>query len=241
MKRRSLFSIATAFAVVVLAAITFAVRRYSKAKPIPAARHIHQHLPPSEWEPTSSLSTAYILREHDSLASIATQRYGNQRYFEVIKVYNRIENADTIPQGTTVRVPDISTILAEEGFTKVAAPEMEMILCSRAKFERVKDQLSELRNHIALRERVSLPPNVKQELLEAADDLQQATESLKRARPGVSAAPTKMIGQLESVMQIVRELADGSNDGYGYDIDIVQQRYALGLTNGIIWSREGFK
>ena len=241
MKRSSLFFIAIAFAVVILAAVTFAIRRHSKPKPTLTARHIHQHLPPSEWEPASSLGTAYSLREHDSLASIARQRYGNKRYFEVIKVYNQIENPETIPKGTTVRVPDISTILTEEGFTKVAAPEMEMILCSRAKFERVKDQLSELRNHVELGERVSLPPNVKQELLEAADDLQQATESLKRARPGVGAAPTKMIGQLESVMQIISELADGSNDGYGYDIDIVQQRYALGLTNGIIWARDGFK
>jgi hypothetical protein len=241
MKRSSLFFIAIGFAVVIVAAVTFAIRRHSKPKPTLVARHIHQHLSPSEWEPASSLSIAYSLREHDSLASIATQRYGNQRYYEVIQVYNQIEDANMVSKGTTVRIPDISTMLIEAGFTKVAAPEMEMILCSRAKFERVKNQLSDLQNQVALRERVSLPPNVKQELLEAADDLQQATESLKRARPGVGAAPTKMIGQLETVMHIIRNLAEGSNDGSGYDIDIVQQRYALGLTNGIVWAREGFK
>lgn len=187
------------------------------------------------------MGAVYILQEHDSLASIAARRYGHENYFEVIKLYNHLEDAAVVAKGATVKLPDISTILAEEGFTRVAAPEMEMILCSRAKYERLKQQLTELRINVAPKQRVPLPPNVKQELLEAADDLQQATESLKRARPGVSAAPAKMIGQLESVMRIIRDLAAGSHDGYGYDIDMVQQHYALGLTNGIIWAREGFK
>jgi hypothetical protein len=53
--------------------------------------------------------------------------------------------------------------------------------------------------------------------------------------------PVKMIGQLETAMRGIRELAKGSNDGYGYDIDLVQQRYALGVTYGIICAREGFQ
>jgi hypothetical protein len=30
-------------------------------------------------------------------------------------------------------------------------------------------------------------------------------------------------------------------DSYGYDIDMVQQRFALALTYSIIWARDGFK
>ena len=240
MKRTYLFLIAAPIAAVMIAGVTFAIRR-QRAKPIQAARHIHQHLPPSQWEPASSLGAVYILRERDSLASIAARRYGHEDYSEVIKLYNHIEDAAVVAKGASVKLPDISTILAEEGFNTVAAPEMEMILCSRAKYERVKQQLSELRINVAPGQRVPLTPNVKQGLLEAVDDLQQATESLKRTRPGVSAAPTKMIGQLESAMRIIRDLASGSHDDYGYDIDMVQQHYALALTNGIIWAREGFK
>jgi hypothetical protein len=240
MKRRYLFLTATAIAVVIIAGVSFAIRR-QRAKPIQAARHIHQHLPRSEWEPASSVGAVYTLRERDSLATIAARRYGHEDYYAVIKLYNHIEDAAVVARGVEVKLPDISTILTEEGFTKVAAPEMEMILCSRAKYEKLKQQLSELRINVPPGQRVSLPANVKQELLEAVDDLQQSSESLKRARPGVSAAPTKMIGQLESTMRIIKALAGGSFDGYGYDIDMVQQHYALGLTNGIIWAREGFK
>jgi hypothetical protein len=49
-----------------------------------------------------------------------------------------------------------------------------------------------------------------------------------------------MIGQLETAMRGMRELAEGSIDDNGYAIDLVQQRYSLGLANGIIWAREGF-
>jgi hypothetical protein len=50
-----------------------------------------------------------------------------------------------------------------------------------------------------------------------------------------------MIGQLEQCMQLMRELALGHLDPYGYDIDVVQQRYALALAYAIIWARAGFK
>ena len=30
-------------------------------------------------------------------------------------------------------------------------------------------------------------------------------------------------------------------DSYGYDIDMVQQRFALALTYAIMWARDGFK
>ena len=72
---------------------------------------------------------------------------------------------------------------------------MALILCSRAKYDKVVDQLWSLR-----RQNTQLSEDVKRELLEAADDLQQATEGLKVIRPEVSGAPTKMIGQLEQAM-----------------------------------------
>ena len=83
---------------------------------------------------------------------------------------------------------------------------------------------------------------VRRELLEAADDLQQATESLKQPRSGVTAMPRHMIDQLEQNTFGISELAEGEHsDPNGYDIDIVQQRYALAIAYAIIWAREGFK
>jgi hypothetical protein len=78
--------------------------------------------------------------------------------------------------------------------------------------------------------------------LEAADDLQQVTESLRTLRPGMNAVPQRMIGQLEQCRERIRVFTDtGQFDSYSYDIDMVQQRYALALTYAIIWARNGFK
>ena len=207
----------------------------------PARRYPHEHLRPSEWESAVNLAAdSHTLREGDTLASVAALRYGHRNYYRVIKLYNHIEDEGRVEAGATVRLPDISTILAEEGFTKVAAAETELILCSRAKYDRVEGQLRALRRE-AGSGRYTVPEGVKRALLEAADDLELACAGLKSSKPEVTKAPGSMVGQLEENVAGMRALAEGSNDGYGYDIDLVRQRYALALTYAVIWTREGFR
>jgi hypothetical protein len=204
-------------------------------------RYPHEHLHTSEWEPKNKLDTvAYTLHKDDTLANVAKLRYGHRNYYRVIKLYNHIEDEGHIKADDKLRLPDMSVILTEEGLTRVAATEVGLILCSRAKYDKVVDRLWALR--IQTDGTYVLPERIKQELLEAADDLEQATESLKSIKPGVSGVPVSMIGQLEQSMTGMRALAEGEHsDPNGYDIDIVQQRYALALTYAIIWAREGFK
>jgi len=202
-----------------------------------AKRYPHEHLQTSALEPHAKLHTVeYKLPSGETLANVARQRYGHQNYYRVIKLYNHLGDEAQVAADDSLRLPDISVILAEEGLNKVAAQDMALILCSRAKYDTVVDQLWALR-----RQNNQLPEGVKRELLEAADDLQQATESLKQAKPGVSGAPAKLIRQLEQAMDGMKYLAEGQFDSYGYDIDMVQQRYALALTYAIIWARDGFK
>jgi hypothetical protein len=204
-------------------------------------RYPHEHLQTSALEPNDRLHTAeYTLRNGETLAEVARLRYGHQHYSRVIKLYNRLEDEQRIPAGYQLRLPDISVIVAEEGLTKVAAREVALILCARAKYDRVVKQLWALRIE---RTNTSQPPeDVRRELLEAADDLQQATENLKQTRPGITAVPRHMISQLEQNTTAIRALAEGEHsDPNGYDIDMVQQRFTLALAYAIIWAREGFK
>jgi len=206
----------------------------------PAKRYPHEHLPSSDWEPKARLGAYdHILHKGETLASIAKLRYGHEKYAGVIKLYNHIEDELHIEEGTVLRLPDMSAILADEGLTQVAAREVELLLCSRAKYDRVVDKVWALRqqdSHVA-------PDDIKRELLEAADDLQEATERLRANREGVSRAPASMIGQLEGSMHGMRELTrdDENPDPNSYDIDIVQQRYGLAFSYAIIWARDGFK
>jgi len=134
----------------------------------------------------------------------------------------------------------VSAILAEEGVSKVIPDEVILILCARAKYDKVVGQLWDLRSEAG--DGYLVPEDIKHELLEAADDLQQATKSLRLPKAGVSAVPVSMIGQLEQSMELIKLLAEGGHaDPNGYDIDIVQQRFALTVTYAIIWARNGFK
>jgi hypothetical protein len=208
-----------------------------KRETVQQSKHYpHEHLQASAFEPLAKLQTVeYKLREGETLANVARLRYGHQNYYRVIKVYNHIEDETQVAPNLNLRLPDISVILADEGLTKVVPQEVNLILCARAKYDKIVAQLWALP-----RGTKSIPENLKQELFEAADDLQQAIESLKVIKPGVSAVPLRTLGQLEQCMEGMRGLTE-QLDSYGYDIDIVQQRFALALAYAIIWARDGFK
>ena len=199
-------------------------------------RYPHEHLPASAFEPLAKLNTnEYKLSEGETLANVARLRYGHQNYYRIIKVYNHIDDETQVAANSTLRLPDISAILAEEGLTKVVPQEVNLILCSRAKYDKIVARLWDLS-----RNNQSIPEDLKLALLEAADDLQQATEGLKTIRPEVTALPLRTIRQLEQCMWGMRGLTERF-DSYGYDIDMVQQQFALALTYVIIWARDGYK
>ena len=225
----------TSFALCLLVAGGLILFRQKRAIPRPEVkRYPHEHLQTSALEPRAELHTIdYKLPNGETLSGVAKLRYGHRNYYRVIKVYNHLEDEAQVAADSPLRLPDMSAILAEEGVTKVAAQEVTLILCSRAKYDKVVDQLWTHRGQLS--------EDIKRELREAADDLQQATESLKQTKPGVSGVPVKTIGQLEQAMFGMQDLANGYFDRNGYDIDMVQQRYALALTYAIIWAREGFK
>ena len=206
-----------------------------------ARRYPHVHVSRAEYEAGAKLNAhSYTLSEGDTLERIATLRYDHRYYDRIIKLSNHIEDENNVKAGTRLRLPDLMDVLTEGGFTKVAPSESELILCSRAKYEKVKDQLWALRRE-AKRDRVIVPEDKRLALLEAASDLEEAVDGLKANKPGVTQAPRSMIGQLEQNAMSLRELAEGANDGYGYALDVVEQRFALALSYGLLWAREGFK
>lgn len=221
----------------------FLLYRHSVKKPTlqPIQHYPHQHLSRNEYETGANVAEiTYTLKVGDTLANVARLRYGHRNYSDVIKLYNHIEDERNIVSGKNLKLPNLIDILTEEGFTQVASAEAELILCARAKYEKVKDQLRGLRNGIGS-ERVIVPEDLKLALLEAADDLDEAVIKLKANKPGVTQIPKSLIGQLKQNAEGVRALADGYSDENNYDIDIVQQRYALALSYAIIWAREGFR
>jgi len=239
LSRKPLFIIGFALCFLVCAGIIVLRKKTAPAQP-ESKPYPHEHLQTSALEPLAKLHTVdYKVQNGETLAGIAKLRYGHQHYYRIIELYNHLENEGEVAADYPLRLPDMSVILAEEGLNKVAAPEVTLILCSRAKYDNVVDQLWARHQSTAKNQ---LSEDVKRQLLEAADDLQQAIASLKLAKPGVSGVPAHMIEQLEENMNGMQALAeDKHSDPEGYDIDMIQQRFAFALTYAIIWARDGFK
>lgn len=204
-------------------------------------RYPHVHVPRADYEAGPELNAlSYTMDKGDTLERLATLRYDHPYYHRIIKLSNDIKDENNIEVGTHLRLPNLVDLLIESGFSEAAPSETELILCSRAKYKKVKSELWALRRD-ATGKGVIVPEDKRLALLEAASDLEEAIDRLKADKPGVSQAPRMMIGQLEKNAASLRELAEGANDGYGYDLDMVEQRYALALSYGIIWAREGFE
>src|SRR5919205_421623 len=122
-------------------------------------RYPHEHLRASALEPRAELHTIdYKLPSGETLNGVAKLRYGHRNYYRIIKLYNHLEDEAQVAADYKLRLPDISAILAEEGLTKVAPEAVTLILCARAKYDRVVDQLWAHQ----------LSEDTKRELLEAA-------------------------------------------------------------------------
>ena len=74
-----------------------------------------------------------------------------------------------------------------------------------------------------------MPDEIRQLLTEAADELDKAVAGFEKPRVVGGAKPSSTIGQLRAVSSNLRELSQGTNDGYGYDLDLVHQQLGLAL------------
>jgi len=125
------------------------------------------------------------------------------------------------------------------------------ILLAREKYRRVKHFLmhSRTRWFREHRERRWPPPvpvseDMKKLLGEIRAYLQKAIEGFGIKKNGVVKIPEKLIGQLiqaDGLLSVIERGGNIEGSGYGYDVDMVDQRMGLALKYSLIWAREGFK
>src|SRR5688500_12176635 len=98
---------------------------FQSPKPYP-----HINAPRSEYAAGAKLSSySHKLNEGDTLERVATLRYGHRYYGRLIELSNRIEDVNNVKVGRQLRLPNLIDLLTEEGFTKAAPAEAELILC----------------------------------------------------------------------------------------------------------------
>lgn len=183
----------------------------------------------------------YTLKQGDTLWDISRARYGNRHYSAIVMTHNNISDPSSLTTGTAIKLPDLDILMEQEGVNRMAKEEMELILSANTLFLSSKSVLVEARRGKRGEQPLKIPNATSESLVLAADKIDQAIKNLSNGSVEGREAPKSLILQLSKIPDELRKLANGSNDGYGYDLDMVQQRMVRAINNSIHWSREGFQ
>lgn len=167
------------------------------------------------------------------LGDVAHKYYGNKAYYLPLTKYNKLKDGYYLKKKTQIHIPSFSQMVKDTrlGIDSSVHKEIDLILQARELYLKHERELRDLRKG---REPVILPKNIKKDLEKATNLIDEAILLLKKTNK----PPKKMIGQLNSVALNLKRLSKGSNDGYGYDLDMVHQRLAHAFKNGMVWSRK---
>jgi hypothetical protein len=192
--------------------------------------------------PAKTLDTrpTYTIGRSLTLWRIGELRYGSGQYADLIMLHNNLKDAAQLPIGRVIKTPELKAILVEEKLCPLMEEEVDSLLAARAAYLSVENLLQDA-HRAAGRGTMTLPPEVKEKLLEAAQDADHAAAGFSQQKPGVVAIPAKAVAQMKSFADALRKLASGKCNESGGDIDLVHQHLARALANAILWARNGYK
>ena len=193
-----------------------------------------------ESEPTTPVQETYLVQPGDTLQALAKEHYGNEHYDELLMLHNNLAEPEDLVAGTRIDIPDFKGLVEGEEISKIFEPELALLFGVREKYLGIEARLWEIRRNVG-RGRIDLPVELSSTLDVCSADVGKALEGFSEIREGVVYEPRGLLSQLRMLRDNLANLATGSNDGYGYDLDMVHQRLSIALTYGIVWSRHGFR
>ena len=184
----------------------------------------------------------HIFKKGETLWNLSRKYYGNRHYSSILTIYNKVD-VHNIEPGTKLKIPSLSIMLKdpEFGLYPILEKEIEKILEARELFMKHEKTLWELRKDTDRTVLLEIPRNVKNDITTAIHLIDETVVVLKVPKSDSIKVPKKMIGQLRSISTNLKNLSNGKQDGYGYDIDMVHQRLIHTILNGSTWSENNSK
>lgn len=178
------------------------------------------------------------MKEGSTLASVATATYGHPKFAAFLARLNGIANADHIASWTVLKTPSLPGALRNAGLAPRYQNTIDSLAKAWADFQAASSAYQKAREASGITSgKFPIPAEISTTLNATADAVDAAAKALSLPLSGHQ-APQKTIGQLTQCSSQLRGLATGAVDGYGYDHDMVGQRFALAFTDLLVWAQE---
>jgi hypothetical protein len=149
----------------------------------------------------------HVIQKGDTLERLAERRYGNRHMAGAVQRFNKIENPRKLRAGSEVVLPEVETMVAPGSDAGKRA-----MLDAKAHFDRVFKTLWAMRaSERSVLSAESMPQDIRKDLLAAAKVIEDMP---------------KRSGQMKTALRLLKAMAAGRFDEYGYDLDDVNRRFA---------------
>jgi len=185
--------------------------------------------------PPASLSV--IVDRGANLGTIAANAYGHERFSGFVAVLNGITDPGHLVAGQELKTPSFSSAFRDAGLDPRYQPAINALSKACTDYYAVEPAYLKARDESGVSSGTfPIPEGIRATFLGCADAIEAATAALRTSKPPDN-VPKMTIGQLQQVSGLIRELASGSIDGYGYDHYMIGQRFGLAFTNAILWTQ----
>ena len=196
--------------------------------PLPAA---------AEAEIPGPASPTVTVKAGANLGRIAADAYGHEEFSGFIARLNGIANPEQLKADSVLKTPPLPQAFREAGLDPCSQPAINALAKASTDYHDALPGYVEAR--LASAEKgspVPIPEKTRDSFLKCADAIDAAKRELEGAKEPHQ-VPSMTLDQFAQAASLLRELATGSVDGYGYDADLIGQRLGLGFTNALIWTQ----
>ncbi len=185
----------------------------------------------------SPASSSVIVERGANLGAIAAAAYGHERFAGFVAALNGINDPGHIVAGQELRTPSLSSAFRDAGLDPRYQPAINALSKACTDYYAAEPAYLKARDESGVSSGTfAIAESIRDTFLGCADAIEAATAALGAAKPPDN-VPKMTIDQFQQVAGQIRELASGSIDGYGYDHDMVGQRFGLAFTNAILWTK----
>lgn len=186
-------------------------------------------------------TTSIVLKSGMLLRDVAKEVYGHERFYRFIMVVNGLTDESKIPAGKNLQTPSLAAAFQDVGLDPHYQPAINALAKATMEFESLMPAYMTVRQASGVSSGTfTIPRNIGSAFFAQADAMEAAKNVLCKAKPPHE-IPTITIQHLEQSVTLLRILAKGEIDGYGYDYDMVSQHTALSLSCAFVWMKDGYR